>query len=110
MEEQIAKYLQQHCTGKARSVTSRVLEHSFSISGVKLRELVNQLRRKGKPICSDATGYYYAGTKEELDHTIHQLFSRSREIAAAATGMMKALPDYHSDGQMELPLDGGDRS
>ena len=104
MEEQIAQYLRWHCTGKARAVTSRVLEHTFCVSGVKLREKVNQLRRQGYPICSDAAGYYYARTKEELDHTISQLFSRSREIAAAATGMMKALPDYQDDGQLRLSL------
>lgn len=108
MDEQIAEYLRWHCVGEARAVTSRILEHTFGIRGVELRKLINRLRRKGIPICSYAAGYYYAKTEEELSHTIRQLLSRSREITAAATGMMKALPDYRDDGQMTLPLDGGD--
>ena len=110
MDDQVIEYLKNYRVGEANAVTSRELERIFHLRGAELRKMVNRLRRKGIPLCSDAQGYYYAETEEELNHTVRQLLSRSREIAAAAVGMMKALPQYRDDGQLSLPLVGGEEA
>ena len=56
--------------GAERVVSSRELEAAFQIRGPDLRRLINSLRGDGVPICSSASGYYYAGTEEELRRTI----------------------------------------
>ena len=108
MDEQVIEYLMKYRVGEANAVTSRELERIFHLRGAEVRKLVNRLRRKGFPVCSYAQGYYYAETEEELTHTVRQLLSRSREITAAAIGMMKAFPQYRNDGQLSLPLMGGE--
>ncbi|MDE6591248.1 MAG: hypothetical protein K2K53_13085, partial [Oscillospiraceae bacterium] len=56
--------------------------------------------------CSFASGYYYAETIEELDHTIRQLFSRIKYILRAVLGLKKARSKFTDTGQISLPLNG----
>ena len=53
LKEQLAEYLHRYHHGAENTVTSRMLEHAFHISGKELRDLVNALRREGIPIASD---------------------------------------------------------
>ena len=108
MDQRIAEHLKRYHRGERNAITNRELEAAFGIKGRDVRNLINRLRRRGVPICSCAMGYYYADTEAELTHTIRQLLSRSREIAAAGSGMMKALPMYRDDGQLSLLPKGGD--
>lgn len=87
----IAAYLKTYHKGAERVVSSRELEAAFQIRGPDLRRLINSLRGDGVPICSSASGYYYAGTEEELRRTIRQLRSRIKKIAHAERGLTKAL-------------------
>ena len=90
--------------GKANAVKSPELEARFGISGPTLREFVNELRRRGCPICSDSSGYYYAETEAELAATIRQLSSRIGKIAMAKSGLVRAMENYTDDGQTRLPF------
>lgn len=104
----LAEYLDQYHKGEANAVTSRELEYAFGMRGSELRRAVNALRVERIPICSFEGGYYYAATSEEIRRTALQLQSRVNKIAAAARGMIGALPDYEDTGQFSLPLEGGD--
>ena len=104
----IAEYLKIYHKGAQSVISSRELEAAFQIRGPDLRRLINSLRGDGVPICSSASGYYYAGTEEELRRTIRQLRSRIKKIAHAERGLSKALEQFTDSGQMSLPLDGGD--
>ena len=90
--------------GKANAVKSPELEARFGISGPILREVVNELRCRGYPICSDNSGYYYAETEAELAATIRQLNSRIGKIAKAKSGLVRAMENYTDDGQARLPF------
>ena len=94
--------------GSGKGRISRELEAAFQIRGPDLRRLINSLRGDGVPICSSASGYYYAGTEEELRRTIRQLRSRIKKIAHAERGLTKALEQSIDSGQISLPLEGGD--
>ena len=50
--------------------------------------MVNSLRCKGKPICSDLDGYFYADNQHEINATIAQLSSRIQKIAQARDGLL----------------------
>lgn len=104
----IAAYLKTYHNGAERVVSSRELEAAFQIRGPDLRRLINSLRGDGVPICSSVSGYYYAGTEEELRRTIRQLRSRIKKIAHAERGLTKALEQSIDSGQISLPLEGGD--
>ena len=108
MDNPIAAYLKTYHKGAERVVSSRELEAAFQIRGPDLRRLINSLRGDGVPICSSASGDYYAGTEEELRRTIRQLRSRIKKIAHAERGLTKALEQSTDSGQISLPLEGGD--
>ncbi len=110
LDNAIAIHLEAYHTGEAQAVTSKELEKTFRISGPALRKAVNRLRAAGVPICSFGSGYYYAETADELEHTIRQLFSRIKCILHAALGLRKARRKFIDTGQVSLPLDGGRRS
>lgn len=104
----IAEYLKTYHKGAQSVISSRELEATFHIRGPDLRRLINSLRGDGIPICSSDSGYYYAGTEEELQRTIRQLRSRIKKIAHAERGLTKALEQSTDSGQISLPLEGGD--
>ena len=93
----IAEYLKTYHKGAQSVISSRELEAAFHIR-----------RGDGIPICSSDSGYYYAGTEEELQRTIRQLRSRIKKIAHAERGLTKALEQSTDSGQISLPLEGGD--
>lgn len=58
------------------------------MKGTEIRRIVNSLRCKGEPICSDLDGYYYADNQLEIKATIAQLSSRIQKIAQARDGLL----------------------
>ena len=87
IEDALCEYLKKYCLGSSRKVYSRNLETIFHVKGTEIRKMVNSLRCKEAPICSDAEGYYWAETKQELEETIFQLNSRIDKIAKARDGL-----------------------
>ncbi len=104
----IAAYLKTYHKGSGKGRIQPGAGGSFQIRGPDLRRLINCLRGDGIPICSSDSGYYYAGTEEELRRTIRQLRSRIKKIAHAERGLTKALEQSIDSGQISLPLGGGD--
>ena len=76
------------------------IKAKLGISSVKVREMVNEMRADDNlPICSDASGYFYARDKSEAIHTINQLRSRARAIHQAAQGV---LAHFEDENQLQL--------
>lgn len=69
-EEVIGNYLRDYHTGSAKAIPSSELEWLFRLEGRSLRRVISALRKNGEPICSDRNGYYFAGTREELNRMI----------------------------------------
>lgn len=107
-DDLITEHLKAYHCGESLTVSSKMLEMTFQMRGPELRRILNRLRSAGVPICSTDQGYYYAKTEEELQHTIRQLRSRIKKISHAERGLTKALRQFSDNGQMSLPLDGGD--
>ena len=108
LDEIVARHLWDYHQGESRAVSSRELERAFDIRGSDLRRIINRLRGDGIPICSFASGYYYAETEQELQRTIRQLRSRIKKIAHAERGLTKAMREFTDTGQLSFPLEGGD--
>ena len=75
------------------AVSSRELEAAFHVDGRKLRRAINRLRCEGHPICSSASGYFYATRQSEIKATIVQLTGRISKIAAAKSGLLKSYQE-----------------
>ena len=69
------------------------MEAAFHVKGTELRRAVNRLRCDGHPICSDATGYFYAARQSEIGATVAQLTGRISKIAAATKGLLKSYEE-----------------
>ena len=89
-DKALCEYLKQYRRGQESAAPSKELEAAFHVKGTELRRAVNRLRCSGYPICSDATGYFYAARPSEISATIAQLTGRIAKIAAAKNGMLKS--------------------
>ena len=87
MKNRLQKILEREHQGKDNAIVSRALEERLGCKGTMIREMVNELRSAGVPICSDRNGYYIAKSREELDRTIVQLKSRVKKIQSAIDGL-----------------------
>ena len=63
-EDQVCAYLKGRCTGKHRAIKAARLGQSLRIGEKELQKVVAKLRRKGVPIASGPTGYYYAAIRQ----------------------------------------------
>ena len=103
-EEQFLSYLKGTCPGRKHRVGGVELERALDISGTDLRKLVNRLRRRGVPIASDRSGYFYAVTAGEVYTTIRQLRQMVSGLEKAIAGLEESLERF---GETD---DGGDAS
>lgn len=91
MEEAFCEYLAKNFRGANNPVSSKTLEAVFHVKGTEIRRMVNSLRSKGEPICSDLDGYYYVDNQHEINATIAQLSSRIQKIAKARDGLLNRV-------------------
>ena len=101
----LLEYLQKNHCGEFQSVPSKHLEFVYGIKGSQVRQIINELRCKGNPICSDSNGYYYAENEMELRHSICQLSSRVGKIAKARNGLIRAIEQFNPNEQMKINPD-----
>lgn len=78
-------------------VTGKELIRTLSITedpktfGASLRELINELRVMGYPICATGTGYYWPRTMEEFEDYVGRFYHRiekQREAYASLQNVM----------------------
>lgn len=95
IEEIVLKIIQQH-TSKNKiydgGIRSQVLvKDPIGKKGAGLRAIINSLRQRGYPICSDQGGYWFATNKNELIENTEALRGRAIKILEAVRGMEKAV-------------------
>lgn len=93
IDKALCEYLKQYRRGQESAASSKELEAAFHVRGTELRRAVNRLRCDGWPICSDATGYFYAARQSEIQATVAQLTGRISKIAAATKGLLKSYEE-----------------
>ena len=92
-DKALCAHLKQFPRGQESAASSNELEAAFHVKGTELRRAVNRLRCHGFPICSDATGYFYAKRPSEIKATVAQLTGRISKISAAAKGLLKSYKE-----------------
>jgi len=102
MGEDILIYLQNRHIGAENAVQSARIEYIFGLNGVTVRQIVNKLRCEGRPVCSDANGYYYAKNRNEINNTVMQLLGRTRKINDAARGLVLSHQIFHDGTEGSL--------
>ena len=93
VDKALCEHLKKYHRGQESAASSKELEAAFHIKGTELRRTVNRLRCDGHPICSDATGYFYAARQPEIRATVAQLTGRISKIAAAKNGLLKSCDE-----------------
>ena len=73
-------------------------ERALGVSSTDLRKIVNRLRRRGIPIASDRSGYFYAQTAGEVYTTIRQLRKMANGLEAAIRGLEQSLDSFGEGG------------
>ena len=93
IDKALCEHLKKYHRGQESAASSKELEAAFHVKGIELRRAVNRLRCNGSPICSDATGYFYAKRPSEIKATVVQLSGRVSKISAAVKGLMKSYEE-----------------
>lgn len=93
IDKALCEHLKKYHRGQESAASSKELEAAFHVKGTELRRAVNRLRCNGHPICSDATGYFYAARQSEVRATVAQLTGRISKIAAATKGLLKSYQE-----------------
>ena len=93
IDKALCEYLKKYRRGQESAASSKELEAAFHVKGTELRRAVDRLRCDGYPICSDATGYFYAARQSEVRATVAQLTGRISKIAAATKGLLKSYEE-----------------
>lgn len=83
--------LESYAVGEKNAIKSKKLEVLFNVKGNIIRDLVNELRSEGVPICSGNNGYWIAEGVEDLIKTVNQLESRVKKINSAIDGLRTRL-------------------
>lgn len=94
-ERHLAQYLRTFHTGHTNKIVSSKL-FTFG-SDVKIRSMVNSLRRNGVPVCATEQGYYYAVTSGEIKQTVDSLKSRIQGIQAAIEGLTDTYYEFKTN-------------
>lgn len=85
--EPITNYIHTHSKGKEQPIPGSHIAKALGITGVKVREQINDARSCGDPICSSHRGYYIASSKDDLNDTIESMLGRIEGINRAVAGL-----------------------
>lgn len=87
----VLRFLESDCQGKANAKYAADICGPCYITDSQLREIVNELRRRGYPVCSNSSyGYWYATAESDIDTTIKHMVSRRTGINNALRGLRSA--------------------
>jgi Mn-dependent DtxR family transcriptional regulator len=86
-QDDLLELLKDCALGKRNAVKQKDICTLLSCKGREVRNMVNSLRREGKPICSGGNGYWYAANSDEVLATIRYLDSRISNLSKAAIGL-----------------------
>ncbi len=96
IEQKLLEFLTNNHTGIDNAVHSKALEKRFDISSRTIRRYINNMRKSGIPVCSDATGYWIAANPKEANKTVKRLGDFVGEINNARTGLAVAAIQMRS--------------
>ena len=96
IEQKLLDYLMSNHTGRDNAIHSKALEKRFKICPRTVRRYINNMRKSGIPVCSDATGYWIAANPNEANKTVKRLGDFVGEINNARTGLAVAAIQMRS--------------
>lgn len=88
IREEFAEWLKDYHLGKDSAIKAKDMRQWGTPR--EIRDVVNQLRKEGVPICSGNVGYYYAKTSSEVKRVLKFLQGFLREIEQARLGLSQA--------------------
>ena len=83
---QVIDYLKKYSSAD-HPISGGAIASHFGITGVKVREYINQARRNSVPICSKRWGYYYSENPDDVRKTVRSLRDRISATEGAINGL-----------------------
>lgn len=102
----LSTVLKKYHTGMEQSITGKELERTLGIRKDTVQKLVRQLRADGVPICSSASGYFYAETRQELTETAARFNKQITTMMRTQSRLLDAAPDEKEKIVMVVPKEG----
>lgn len=86
-----------------KEIIKRMTSNNYKINEARLRKIINYIRSNGiAPICSNARGYWYSNSINEMKSQIESLKQRSLAIDMAAHGLEIFINEYYKSKQISL--------
>ena len=106
----VKKYIDRVCwllernSSRNSPIKSYMIQGTFSITDIVVRQIVGKLRDKGHPIASGKSGFWYAKNASDLQSTIDELTHRMSVMSRRKQLLLKAQRSLlvEADGQLRL--------
>lgn len=85
-------------------VSSRELQGLTGLNDRTVRKLIEQMREDGLCILSDAKGYYFPETEEELEKFIRKTEKTAKSLFRSLESAKRVLREIRNEGQEKLPV------
>ena len=76
---------------RGKVVAAPEIAARFSVHPSKVRGCISLARTMGRPICSNAKGYFWSFDKADLEKTIHHMEDRVKKQEEAIKGLKEWL-------------------
>ena len=86
----VLEYLKEYHSDEKNALKGREICTLFNVTSKQVRNIVNDLRQNGEPICSSNYGYWYSKDPEDLEATIARLSAQVVNMEKAIEGLRKA--------------------
>ncbi len=85
-------------------IKSYIIQRTFDISDIVVRQIMGKLRDKGHPVASGKSGFWYARNANDLQSTIDELTDRMSVMSRRKQMLLKAQNNLlvEADGQLKL--------
>ena len=76
--------------GRENAISNRELALQLKIDKRQVRQIIEDSRQRGNPICSDDCGYWIGGRKD-INRTLKRLYSQVKHMQCTIKGLEFAL-------------------
>ena len=96
--------LLQRNSSEKNPIKSYIIQRTFTITDIVVRQIIGKLRDQGHPIGSGKQGFWYAKNASELQSTIDELTDRMSVMSRRKQMLLKAQNSLlvEADGQLRL--------
>lgn len=102
--DKLVYHIQRHAQGEGKAIKAALLGETFACHERHIRGLVNSARRRGYPVCSCSTGFFWPAKQEDIGLTYDYLVKSFEARRNAAEGFRSGAEKVFGEGVLQTEL------